>query len=179
MKSITLNKKKIVELNIGGIECIATLDTLAINHFQITNNIGLLKAMKKMKNKDLNIIYKLLCSLIREKESNKILGYEFFKDYDDLDVIEQLMPVIDEIFPDNLPEAKKKEETKEEIDEIDIDYAYFLARTILKWSDADFWDSSLRFLYKQLDIYEESNKPKKEKNTIATKEESKKYKVLK
>lgn len=112
MKSITLNKKKIVELNIGEIECIATLDTLAINHFQITNNIGLLKAMKKMKNKDLNIIYRLLCSLIREKESNKILGYEFFKDYDDLDVIEQLMPVIDEIFPDNLPEAKKKKKPR-------------------------------------------------------------------
>ncbi|MEN8079185.1 hypothetical protein ABFP60_19670 [Clostridioides difficile] len=54
-----------------------------------------------------------------------------------------------------------------------------MARTILKWSDADFWDSSLRFLYKQLDIYEESNKPKKEKNTIVTKEDSKKYKVLK
>lgn len=38
-----------------------------------------------------------------------------------------------------------------------------MARTILKWSDEDFWDSSPRFLFKQFDIYVK-NQEKAKKN---------------
>ena len=47
---------------------------------------------------------------------------------------------------------------------------YYLATYFLKWEDETFWDSSLSFLVKQLDIHnkmhnkEENDKPKKLKS---------------
>lgn len=39
---------------------------------------------------------------------------------------------------------------------------YYLARTVLKWDDETFWESSPRFLFKQLDLFSQYNKPNKQ-----------------
>ena len=33
----------------------------------------------------------------------------------------------------------------------------------MKWDDSDFWDSSPRFLFKQMDLYAKYNKPSNDK----------------
>ena len=57
---------------------------------------------------------------------------------------------------------------------------YYLARTCLKWNDDEFWDSSPRFLFKQLDLYTKHNKPKGRKGNVEEKTTKvvKIYKVL-
>ena len=39
-----------------------------------------------------------------------------------------------------------------------MDNLYYLAKTALKWGDEEFWDSSPRFLFKQMDLYAKYNK---------------------
>lgn len=107
---IKLSKKKVIELTINNKECVAALDNLAIDHFQRTNKIGLLKALEELKNYNITSILKLLGSCIREKKDNKILGYGYFKQFDSLETVTALMPVIKELFPDNLPEPKDESE---------------------------------------------------------------------
>ena len=60
---------------------------------------------------------------------------------------------------------------------------YYLGRNCLNWNDDEFWDSSPKFLFKQLDLYTKFNseKPPKEKGNkgdTKTTKEVKKYKVL-
>ena len=43
-----------------------------------------------------------------------------------------------------------------------MDNLYYLAKSALKWNDEDFWDSSPRFLFKQMDLYAKYNKPSDE-----------------
>ena len=63
MQSIHLGKKKIVELTINDMECIATLDNYAIDHFQKNNKKGLLNALDEMKDYNITTIMQLLGSL--------------------------------------------------------------------------------------------------------------------
>ena len=112
MNEIKLSKKTIIELTINDIECIATLDNLAIDHFQRSNKKGLLEAFEELKNYNMTTIIQLLGSCIREKKTGKILGYNYFKDYDTLDIINSLMPVLEGLFPDNMPIASSKTEKK-------------------------------------------------------------------
>ena len=58
-----------------------------------------------------------------------------------------------------------------------------MAKSVLRWDDEDFWDSSPRFLFKQFDLYVEFNKPSKDKAKtnkpgVETKEIKTKLKVL-
>lgn len=112
MQTIHLGKKKIVELNINGMDCVAVLDNYSIDHFQKNNKRGLLSALDSLKQEDITTIIQLLGSIIREKKTNKILGTKFLKQFDTLDIISGLFPVIVEIFPDNLPEPNDKSEKK-------------------------------------------------------------------
>lgn len=63
-----------------------------------------------------------------------------------------------------------------------MDNLYYLAKAALKWNDEDFWDSSPRFLFKQMDLYsmynkqdnkannsKSNNKSSVETNTVKTK----------
>ena len=112
MQSIHLGKKKIVELNINEMECIAVLDNYAIDHFQKNNKKGLLKALEEIKNENITTMIQLLGSLVREKKNNRILGVNYFKQFDTFDVISALTPILTELFPDNLPEVRGEGEKK-------------------------------------------------------------------
>lgn len=111
MQSINLSKKKIINIKINDKDCIMCMDTLAIDHFQRTNKIGLSKALELMKKENTNIVYKLICSFIREKSNNQILGHNYFKQFDDFQMVQVLQPSLIELFED-MPDAKNKSEKK-------------------------------------------------------------------
>lgn len=112
MEIINLSNRKEVEVNINGNECIVSLSLKNINHFQESARIGLPKALDKMKKGDLNIILKLIYSMVSDKKTGRVLGYKFFKDYDEMGIIEALQPIILELLNKDMPEAKNNTEKK-------------------------------------------------------------------
>ena len=112
MEKIHLGKKRIVELEIHGRKCVAVLDNYAIDHFQVTNGKGLLKAIEGIQNHNISSIIALLGSVIRDKKTNKPVGVNYFKQFDTMDIIYTLMPVLTELIPDNLPQAGNEKEKK-------------------------------------------------------------------
>ena len=112
MEIINLSNRKEVEVNINGNECIVSLSLKNINHFQESTKIGLTKAIDKMKKGDLNIILKLIYSMVSDKKTGRVLGYKFFKKFDEMETIEALQPIIMELLNKDMPEAKNETEKK-------------------------------------------------------------------
>ena len=112
MEIINLSNRKEVEVNINGNECIVSLSLKNINHFQESTKIGLTKAIDKMKKGDLNIILKLIYSMVSDKKTGRVLGYKFFKKFDEMETIESLQPIIMELLNKDMPEAKNESEKK-------------------------------------------------------------------
>ena len=112
MEIINLSNRKEVEVNINGNECIVSLSLKNINHFQESTKIGLTKAIDKMKKGDLNIILKLIYSMVSDKKTGRVLGYKFFKKFDEMEKIEALQPIIMELLNKDMPEAKNESEKK-------------------------------------------------------------------
>ena len=110
MEIINLSNRKEVEVNINGNECIVSLSLKNINHFQESTKIGLTKAIDKMKKGDLNIILKLIYSMVSDKKTGRVLGYKFFKKFDEMETIEALQPIIMELLNKDMPEAKNESE---------------------------------------------------------------------
>ena len=112
MEIINLSNRKEVEVNINGNECIVSLSLKNINHFEESTRIGLTKAIDKMKKGDLNIILKLIYSMVSDKKTGRVLGYKFFKKFDEMETIEALQPIIMELLNKDMPEAKNESEKK-------------------------------------------------------------------
>ncbi|WP_133016935.1 hypothetical protein [Clostridium cuniculi] len=112
MEIINLSNRKEVEVNINGNECIVSLSLKNISHFQESNKIGLQKAVEKMKKGDLKIILKLIYSMVSDKKTGRVLGYKFFKNFDEIATIEALAPIITELLNKDMPEAKNENEKK-------------------------------------------------------------------
>lgn len=112
MEIINLSNRKEVEVNINGNECIVSLSLKNINHFQESTKIGLPKALDKMKKGDLNIILKLIHSMVSDKKTGRVLGHKFFKKFDEMETIKALQPIIMELLNKDMPEAKNESEKK-------------------------------------------------------------------
>ena len=118
MEVINLKKKNIVEVNINGEDFIVTLDHHSINHFQKTNKRGLLDIYKNMDvanndgSFDLEIILQLLGSMIKHKETNRIVGTKWLEQFDSFAILEHLTPILMKVMGENLPEAKDESEKK-------------------------------------------------------------------
>lgn len=112
MEIINLSSRKEVEVNINGTECVISLTLKNITHFQESNKIGLQKALAKLKKGDLNIALKLIYSMVSDKKTGRVLGYKFFKDYDEMGVIKALQPIIEQLISEEMPEAKNVAEKK-------------------------------------------------------------------
>lgn len=112
MEIINLSNRKQVELKINGKECIMSLSLKNIQHFQDSNKIGLQKALDKMQNGDLTVILNLIYSMISDKKTGKVLGAKFFKDFDELELIEALSPSLETLISKEMPKAKNKSEKK-------------------------------------------------------------------
>lgn len=113
MEIINLATKKEVEVLLNGKECIVSFTVKNINHFQESNNkLGIQVALEKMQNGDLEMILKLIYSMVSDKKTGKVLGQKFFKDYDEMGIIQALSPVITELINKEMPEAKSESEKK-------------------------------------------------------------------
>ena len=112
MEIINLASKKEVEVNINGTECVVSLTLKNIQHFQQSNKLGLQKALDKMQKGDLKIILKLIYSMVSEKKTGRILGYKFFKDFDEIEIIKALEPIVMKLLNEEMPQAKNESEKK-------------------------------------------------------------------
>lgn len=112
MEIINLATRKEIEVNINGKECLISLTLKNISHFQENNKTGLQQALEKMKNGDLEMILKLIYSMVSDKKTGNVLGKKFFKDFDEMGVIQSLSPVITELINKEMPEAKNESEKK-------------------------------------------------------------------
>lgn len=112
MDIINLSNRKEVEVNINGNECIVSLSLKNISHFQEINKIGLQKALDKMQKGDLKIMLKLIYSMVSDKKTGRVLGYKFFKAFDEMEIIEALAPIITKLLNKDMPEAKNDSEKK-------------------------------------------------------------------
>ena len=112
MEIINLANRKEVEVNINGTECVMSLALKNINHFQESNKIGLQQALEKMQKGDLEMILKLIYSMVSNKKSGKVLGAKFFKDFDELSIVESLSPVVEKLLNKDMPAAKNNSEKK-------------------------------------------------------------------
>lgn len=112
MEIINLANRKEVEVNINGRECVMSLALKNISHFQDSNKIGLQSALEKMQQGDLEMILKLIYSMVSDKKTGRVLGAKFFKEFDELEIIEALSPVLTELLNKDMPEAKSESEKK-------------------------------------------------------------------
>ena len=112
MEIINLSNRKEVEVNINGTECVVSLTVKNITHFQENTKMGLQKALAKLQKGDLNIILKLIYSRVSDKKTGRVLGYKFFKDFDEMGVIKALQPIIEKLISEEMPEAKNASEKK-------------------------------------------------------------------
>lgn len=112
MEIINLSNRKQIEMNINGKECIMSLALKNIQHFQDSNKLGLQQALDKMQNGDITIVLNLIYSMVSDKKTGKILGAKFFKDFDEIEVIEALSPSLQALFNKEMPEAKSETEKK-------------------------------------------------------------------
>lgn len=118
MNVVHLRKKTVVPLEINGVDYVVVLDNYSIDHFQRTNKEGLLKFYDKLKKQEetgeieITPVQKLLGSLIREKKGNKIVGEKFLSQFETMDVLKYLSPVLHQAFGNNMPDAKNSDEKK-------------------------------------------------------------------
>ena len=112
MEIINLANRKEVEVNINGNECVISLTVKNITHFQENNKIGLPKALDRMQKGDLGMILRLIYSMVSDKKTGRVLGRKFFKDYDEMGIIQALTPIIKELTNEDMPKAKKEVEKK-------------------------------------------------------------------
>jgi len=112
MEIINLANRKEVEICINGTECVMSLALKNINHFQESNKIGLQQALEKMQSGDLEMILKLIYSMVSNKKSGKVMGEKFFKDFDEFSILNNLTPVVQQLISEDMPEAKDDSEKK-------------------------------------------------------------------
>ena len=112
LEIINLANRKEVEVNINGRECVMSLALKNINHFQNNNKIGFPQALEKAEQGDLEIILKLIYSTVSDAKTKEVLGAKFFKDFDELQIIGALSPVLTELLNKDMPEAKNETEKK-------------------------------------------------------------------
>ena len=111
MANFNLNKV-VKEIDINGENYIATVDIKTISHYKKENKEGFLQATQRMAELDELTILKLLGSIVRKSEVANPVGFNFFKQFNPLAVVETLSPVLIEVIGVNMPEAETEEEKK-------------------------------------------------------------------
>lgn len=111
MEVINLSKKKVIPILLNDVECVAVLDNTSIDHFQRANKVGFLQGLEAMQTNEIAGIKKLIGSVVREKKTNRILGAKYFNQFNDLEIIAYMTPILEQLLP-NLPQPNGKTEKK-------------------------------------------------------------------
>ena len=116
MQTIHLARKKVKRFILDGKELTLSIDVTSINHFQKANKKGFLKLLEELQNAqaDGDMPFYQMLQLLGSctHYMGQPVGVEFFKEYDELEIISQLLPMLFELYGDNLPEAKDNSEKK-------------------------------------------------------------------
>ena len=112
MEIINLVNRKEVEVQINGKDCVMSLALKNISHFQEANKIGLQQALEKMDRGNYELVLKLIYSMVSDKKTGKILGAKFFKDFDEISIVDALSPMVEELLTKDMPQAKNESEKK-------------------------------------------------------------------
>lgn len=112
MESINLANKKQIEVNLNGKEVIFELCAKNIDYLQTKTKKPLTKILEEIKGNNISMTLQLIYSMASDKKTGKILGERFFKDFDDMSIIQNLSPVIQKLSETELPEAKNENEKK-------------------------------------------------------------------
>lgn len=108
MEIINIGNRKQLEIEINGKSCVMSLSLKNISHFQDKNKIGLAQALEKIqKEQDLEIILKLIKSMISDAKTGKVVSESFWKDLDEISIIQALSPVMQELLEMNMPSSEK------------------------------------------------------------------------
>lgn len=109
---INLATRKQAEVLLNDKECVISFTLKNIEHFQDNNKISMTNALDEMQKGNLSMILKLIYSMVSDKKTGRILGSKFFKDFDEMSIIENLSPVVTELLSKEMPEAKNNSEKK-------------------------------------------------------------------
>ena len=117
MQSIQLQRKKIKKFKLEDKELIMAIDSFTISHFQRVNQKGFLKLLEELQESQkkgeapIYEMMQLLGSCVKFPTGQPVTT-EFFKDYDEFDIVSKLIPELFELFSGNLPEPKSDAEKK-------------------------------------------------------------------
>ena len=177
MSSFNLNKV-VLELEIGEENYIATVDVKTVAHYKKENKSSFLQDIQKVGEMDEEVIIKLLGSIVRKSEKSAPVGVKFFEQYNPLAVIEQFTPVLVEVLGLNAWSYewswKKVDSSSQE--DIDLDYLYYIATTMLGWTEEQFFSSTIKHIMKQINIHMKINNPDA-RDKVENKETNSKGKV--
>ena len=146
------------------------LDMNTIIEFKDRSGLNFLQAIENMKydiNEDEIMI---LCSyMLRKRKDGEPLGLEYFKNFNPLFFIQEINEFT-EIINLSLPTDAEVEDNNNfknlksvEIEDLDIDWYYFMARDILHMSEDEFLNSTPAKIYDLLKLYNKLNEEEKAK----------------
>ena len=108
MEIVNIGNRKQLEITINGKECIMSLSLKNISFFQEKYKIGLAEALQKIqKDQDLEIILKLIKSMISDAKTGKVVSEKFWNDMDELSIVQCLSPYMKELLSKDMPSSKK------------------------------------------------------------------------
>lgn len=115
--TIHLPRKSVKHFKLEDQELFISLDARAIQHFQKANKKGFFKVFEEFQRAEkagevpIYELLQLLASCVKYPTGQPV-GMKFFKDYDDLVILDLLVPMLSELYGDNLPKAKDETEKK-------------------------------------------------------------------
>lgn len=117
MKTIQLPRKKVKKFMLEDQELMLVIDSVSIHHFQKVNKKGFLKLLNELQESEKNgeaPIYEMMQLLgsCTHRLTGQPVGIEFFKEYDEFVIVNELIPMLFELFSGNLPEPKNEQEKK-------------------------------------------------------------------
>lgn len=111
MDVINIGKRKQEEFILNDREVVMSLAVKNIQDFQDKHG-SLTKALDEMKKENIEVILHLIYSMLSDKKTGKILGKKYVEQFDELELLNSLTPLVHQIVGTELPTAKTETEKK-------------------------------------------------------------------
>ena len=155
MSSFNLNKV-VLELEIGEEDYIATVDVKTVAHYKKENKSSFLQDIQKVGEMDEEIIIKLLGSIVRKSEKSAPVGVKSISSGGT--VYSSFGWSLRFKYAWSYEWSWKKVDSSSQED-IDLDYLYYIATTMLGWTEEQFFSSTIKHMMKQINIHMKINNP--------------------
>lgn len=161
-------RRKIENIKIDNKNYIMAFDMTSVDIFQELTGQSVLQSVVQLNKFEDKIVLAFIASTLRLKndEENPIGKELYTEDFDLLALMIMLIPtlvmIINEGFPKTNGSVKKKEKISNEL--VDIDWLFYMYTTVLGKTEKEFWNSTLRKIFSQLECYKEAHSDKKTRN---------------